>query len=57
MSMTAFHLNLHLKPLRLGDLDGLCGVYAILNALQSLLPKDTPNNNCYEFAECRGLIV
>ena len=19
--------------------------------------KDTPNNNCYEFAECRGLIV
>ncbi|MGP0009991.1 MAG: hypothetical protein ACLPIG_14985, partial [Methylocella sp.] len=39
MSMTAFHLNLHLKPLRQGDLDGLCGVYAILNALQWLLPK------------------
>ena len=19
--------------------------------------KDAPNNNCYEFAECRGLIV
>ena len=37
--MTAFHLNLHLKPLRQGDLDGLCGVYAILNALQWLLPK------------------
>ena len=39
MSMTAFNLNLHLKPLRQGDLDGLCGVYAILNALQWLLPK------------------
>jgi len=39
MSMTAFHLNPHLKPLRQGDLDGLCGVYAILNALQWLLPK------------------
>jgi hypothetical protein len=32
-------LNVHLKPLRQGDLDGLCGVYAILNALQWLLPK------------------
>ena len=32
-------LNIHLKPLRQGDLDGLCGVYAILNALQWLLPK------------------
>ena len=37
--MTAFNLNLHLKPLRQGDLDGLCGVYSILNALQWLLPK------------------
>jgi hypothetical protein len=32
-------LNVHLKPLRQGDLDGLCGVYAILNALQWHLPK------------------
>jgi hypothetical protein len=32
-------LNVHLKPLRQGDLDGLCAVYAILNALQWLLPK------------------
>jgi hypothetical protein len=37
--MTAFNLNLHLKPLRQGDLDGLCGVYSILNALQWLLPR------------------
>ena len=39
MTMTVFKLNPHLKPLRQGDLDGLCGVYAILNALQWLLPK------------------
>ena len=26
------------KPLRQGDLDGLCGVYAVLNALQWLVP-------------------
>ena len=26
-------------PLRQGDLDGLCGVYAVLNALQYLVPK------------------
>jgi hypothetical protein len=32
-------LNDHLKPLRQCDLDGLCGVYAILNALQWHLPK------------------
>jgi hypothetical protein len=31
--------NVHLMPLRQGDLDALCGVYAILNALQWLLPK------------------
>lgn len=37
--MTAYNLNPDLKPLRQGDLDGLCGVYAILNALQWLLPK------------------
>ena len=27
------------KPLRQGDLDGLCGVYAVLNALQWLVPE------------------
>ena len=32
-------LDVDLKPLRQGDLDGLCGVYAILNALQWLLPR------------------
>ena len=37
--MTEHKLNLHLKPIRQGDLDGLCGVYSILNALQWLLPK------------------
>ena len=26
-------------------------------AARSFDRKDTPNNNCYEFAECRGLIV
>ena len=26
-------------PLRQGDLDGLCWVYAVLNALQFLVPK------------------
>ncbi len=26
-------------PLRQGDLDGLCGVYAVINALQFLVPK------------------
>jgi len=26
-------------PLRQGDLDGLCGVYAVLNALQFLFPR------------------
>jgi hypothetical protein len=43
-------LNVHLKPLRQGDLDGFCGVYAILNALQWLLPKardtDPLNRGC-----------
>lgn len=37
--MTTRKLNVRLKPLRQGDLDGLCGVYAILNAVQWLLPK------------------
>jgi hypothetical protein len=37
-------LNVHLKPLRQGDLDGLCGVYAILNAVQWLLPKARDTN-------------
>lgn len=27
------------NPLRQGDLDGLCGVYAVLNALQFLYPR------------------
>jgi hypothetical protein len=39
MTMTAYSRNVHLKPLRQGDLDGLCGVYAILNTIQWLLPK------------------
>ncbi len=39
MTMTAYSRNVHLTPLRQGDLDGLCGVYAILNTLQWLLPK------------------
>jgi len=37
--MATFALNIHLKPLRHGDLDGLCGVHSILNALQWPLPK------------------
>jgi hypothetical protein len=28
-----------MKPLRQGDLDGLCGVYAVLNVTQLLVPK------------------
>jgi hypothetical protein len=36
--MTAFRPNVNLTPLRQGDLDGLCGVYSVLNALQWLLP-------------------
>jgi hypothetical protein len=28
-----------MKPMRQGDLDGLCGVYAVLNAIQFLVPK------------------
>jgi hypothetical protein len=31
--------NYDYKPLRQGDLDGLCGVYAVLNALQWLVPE------------------
>ena len=36
--MAALDLNVHLTPLRQGDLDGLCGVYSVLNALQWLVP-------------------
>jgi hypothetical protein len=28
-----------MKPLRQGDLDGMCGVYATINAIQFLVPK------------------
>jgi hypothetical protein len=38
-AMAAFGRDVDLTPIRQGDFDGLCTVYAVLNALQWLLPK------------------
>jgi hypothetical protein len=30
---------------------------AIASLIVAILAKDIPNNNCYDFAGCRGVIV
>lgn len=36
--MTELRQRRPLRPLRQGDLDGLCGVYAVINAMRALVP-------------------
>jgi len=45
-------------PLRQGDLDGLCGVYAVLNALQWLVPEARDSDYLTKsFGEMMGTII
>ncbi len=46
------------RPLRQGDLDGLCGVYAVLNALQWLVPAAQNFNDLTKlFNKMMGSII